>query len=77
MGLLTSARIDEEVDVEVDDDDVVAYVLGDPALMDQIRHGMELDAGEWADAFANEDAVGQEQMLAALRRVCPHMTISR
>jgi hypothetical protein len=69
-----SATVDD-VECEVSDEDIVEYVTHNPKLMEQIRVGYEPLADMWADAFVNEDAVGQEQMLAALRRVCPHMTI--
>lgn len=33
------------------------------------------DAGVWAAEFVRADAVLQEQMLANLRLICPHLTI--
>jgi hypothetical protein len=77
MGMQTTVYVEGEHDVEVDDDDIVAYVSGNRELFLRIIADRQMEHGAWADAFMNEDAVGQEQMLAALRRVCPHMTISR
>jgi len=75
MGLTTLVRIDEEVTVDVDDDDIVAYVCGDPDMIDRILEGYNMEADVWADHFCDADAVKQEHMMASLRRVCPHLTI--
>ena len=75
MSLTTLVRIDEEVTVDVDDDDIVSYVCGDPDMIDRILEGYNMEADVWADHFYDADAVKQEQMLASLRRVCPHLTI--
>jgi hypothetical protein len=75
MGLTTTVRVDEEVLVDIDDDEIVECVCNDPELIHRILDGYDMGADQWAEHFAGSDAVGQEQMLAALRRVCPHMTI--
>jgi hypothetical protein len=71
MGLICSGTAD--VEIEADDDDVVAYVLEDADVMRRVLEGSVMTADAWAEAFSEADAVGQEQMLAALRRVCPHL----
>lgn len=34
-----------------------------------------IDADTWAKEFIDADSIGQEQMMANLRLLCPHLTI--
>lgn len=76
MGMTTTVRIDDEVDVDIDDDDIVEYVCNDPELVDRVLDAHHMDADQWAKRFWESDAVAQEHMMAALRRVCPTITIT-
>lgn len=76
MSLSAYVHVDEEFTADVDDDDIVAYVCEEPALLARILEECDIDAETWANQFSASDAVKQEQMLSFLRRVCPYLHVS-
>lgn len=75
MGLLTSVRVDEEVDVEVDDDEIIAYVLDDEDLIQRVLSAGGLGASAWASAFFEFDTLDRDTAIAELQRLMPGIKI--
>lgn len=65
-----------EDDVDIDDDDIVEYVLGDPDLVAQVLDGKRSsDPENWAAVFYEYDTVDRLQAIEALKHVIPGIKI--
>lgn len=76
MGLATCVHIDDSVEVEVDDDEIVEYVLESPDVLSLIMGYYEPDAGQWAAAFSAYDTLGRDKAIAELERAIPGLKVT-
>lgn len=76
MSLTTCVHIDDSVEVEVDDDEIVEYVLESPDVLSLIMGDYEPDAGQWATAFSAYDTLDRDKAIAELERAIPGLKVT-